>query len=143
MKKIYTIIFFVALLVGVFLIFQSKEGSLKIGDKKIHLLEAITPEEKENGLGGRSSLAQDSAMIFVFEEPDLYEIWMKGMLFSLDALWLDENYKIVHLEENISPDTLPNTYGPETPSLFVIEANAGFIKENNLQVGNVLDITLN
>ncbi len=112
---------------------------LQLGDKKISLFIADTPELQEKGLGGRESLPTDTAMLFVFDRPDLYGIWMKDMKFPIDVVWFDDQYQIVHIEENISPETFPETYFTSVASTYVLEAKAGFVQENNLAVGNSLN----
>ena len=40
---------------------------------------ANSPEEREQGLSGTDPLAQDQGMLFIFDTPDVYGIWMKEM----------------------------------------------------------------
>jgi uncharacterized protein len=119
---------------------EREEAILKLNNKEISLIISDTKEEEEKGLGGLQSLPNNNAMLFVFDRPDLWGIWMKDMLFSIDVIWLDENYNIVHIEENLTPDSFPQTYFTPTKSLYVIEANNGFVKENNLKIGDSLQI---
>lgn len=115
--------------------------SLKINHEETRLIPVKTAEARQMGLSGQDSLPQNTAMFFIFDEPDKYGIWMRDMKFSIDIIWLDENNKITHLENNISPDTYPTTFFPPEKSLYIIEANSDFIEQNNLLVGNVLDIS--
>lgn len=114
-------------------------STLHLPDKDISLIVVNTSETKTKGLSNRPSLAEDSAMLFVFDEPDKYGIWMKDMKFSIDIFWLDEKGKIIHIEKNVSPETYPNVFFPPHKSLYVLEANAGFADANRLKVGNSLN----
>ena len=63
----------------------------------------VKPEDLQMGLMFRPSLAPDKGMLFIFEENDFHGIWMKNCKFPIDILWLDENKKIVHVEEAVPP----------------------------------------
>ena len=41
------------------------------------------------GLSERQSLAEDKGMLFLFEKPDHYAFWMKGMEFPLDIIFIN------------------------------------------------------
>lgn len=104
----------------------------------ISLLVADTEESRIRGLSGISSMKEDTALLFVFDRPGYYGIWMKDMLFSLDIIWLDENFEVIHIEKNVSPDTYPKTFSAQKMSSFVIEANTGFCEKNDIFVGKKL-----
>lgn len=114
---------------------------LKLPNKNISLIVVNTREDKMRGLGGIDSLPNDSAMIFVFNEADRYGIWMKDMKFPIDILWLDENYKINHIESNVSPLTYPKVFIPPTNSMYILEVNTGFVENNGLKIGKVLNFS--
>lgn len=143
MKTTILIIALIIIVVfGSFLVFREQGPSLKIGNEKISLIIADTPEKREKGLGDLQELPEDSAMLFTFEKEDTYGIWMKDMKFPIDIIWLDTSKKIVTLEENVFPDTYPEIFYPGEKSFYVIEANAGFVEKNNLTTGNTLDFSI-
>ncbi len=114
-----------------------------INGNTFNLEIADTEGARELGLGGRSSLPQNSGMLFVFDVPNKYEFWMKDMQFPLDMIWLDPNLKIVHIEKNISPSTYPDTtFKSDEDALYVLEVNAGFADKNNLKVGDAVEVNL-
>ncbi len=115
---------------------------LHLNNKNISLNIVDTDTERIKGLGGMNSLPENTAMIFVFDSPAKHDIWMKGMQFPIDILWIDGEKKILHIEKNIAPDTYPKTFSAEADSLYVLEANAGFSDENNLKPGDILDFVL-
>lgn len=136
------IILLMGMLGGIFLFVNYKTPLLHIAGKDFRLLVADSPAERAKGLGGRKFLQEDTAMIFVFDTSDIQGFWMKGMEFSIDIIWIDGEKRIVHIEENISPDSYPKVFSPEQESLHVLEANAGFASENNLKEGDRLNFTL-
>jgi uncharacterized membrane protein (UPF0127 family) len=116
--------------------------SLKIANNEINLIIVETEQLRTTGLGGREFLPDNTAMLFTFDKPDFYGIWMKDMKISIDIFWLDEEGRIISLEENVSPNTYPKIFTPVGKSSFVLETNANFAKKNNLSVGKVLNLTL-
>lgn len=136
-----------ALFVGLFIFKQSVEApdqrinsqtiqSLQINNQEFQVLLADDNQERIQGLSGRSSLANNQAMLFVFDEPGKWGIWMKDMLFSIDIVWLDSEKKVVHIEQNVSPQTYPTIFEPTQDSLYVIELNAGTVDMLGLQTGD-------
>lgn len=133
MKKILLILIIV---VVSFFIFYHNTGSefitIEINGIKI---KAEVPENYSQGLSGRKFLPEQEGMIFIFEEPDYYSFWMKDMNFEIDIIWIDKNKKIVDLSKNISPETWPNYFQPEREVKYVLEVTGGFVKSNEIKVG--------
>ena len=69
---------------------------------------------QEQGLSGKSQLAQDQGMLFVFAQPGKYYFWMKGMNFSIDIIWIGEDMKVIYIKKDARPELYPETYGPRT-----------------------------
>lgn len=96
---------------------------------------ADTPTARERGLAGRSSIGRDEAMLFVFDQDGAWPIWMKGMRFPIDIIWLDKDQKVVHVERNVYPDAEPHdSYYSPVPARYVLEVGAG---QHNISVGSV------
>ena len=87
-----------------------------------------TPEERAQGLSGRSGLADNEGMLFIFDYDARHGFWMKDMLFALDIIWLDADMNVVHAETDVSPDTYPRSFVPTVPARYVLEINAGTYK---------------
>ncbi len=114
--------------------------TLNINNKEINLITVRNSESRERGLSNTKSLPDNTAMLFVFDEPDKYGIWMKDMKFPIDIMWMDDSHRIVYQKENVSPNTFPEIFSPNEKILYILEANAGFMKRNNLSVGNYLNL---
>lgn len=125
----------------------------KNGDE-IFIELANTELEREIGLSGRDKLSVYSnnqqviteGMLFDFEKVTTMNFWMKDMNFDLDMIWLDNNFKIVHIEKNAKADSY-NASNPSDSKLFsnskslaryVLEINAGLADEMDLKVGDSL-----
>lgn len=122
--------------------FTNPSSYLSINDNVFLLTVADRQETREQGLSGKTSLGENEGMLFVFETPDLHVFWMKDMKFAIDIIWLDEKYKIVHIEKAVSPETFPSVFGPTEKSKYVLETNAYFVDKNSLKVGDILNIYL-
>lgn len=104
------------------------------------LLVASTSAEQQQGLSDVQYLASTTGMLFVFDKPDNYGFWMKDMQFSLDIIWLDQSFKIIHIEQNLSSSTYPEAFYPGSPAKYVIEVNADFANFFSLKIGQVMQI---
>ena len=105
---------------------------------RISLLGSIadTDTERALGLSNTKEIPAGVAKVFIFESSAKWSFWMKDMNYSIDIFWLDENGRVVHIVESVTPDTYPSTsFSPPVPAKYVIETKAGFAKENNIRVG--------
>ncbi len=98
-------------------------------------LETVTTyEQRQKGLSGRMSLAQDRAMLFVFDGESRRCIWMKDMQFPIDIVWLSGSKQIVAIERNVSPSTYPSSFCHDD-SHYVLEFAAGAVDAADLRIG--------
>lgn len=104
---------------------------------------ADEPAEHKQGLSGLEELNEFEGKLFIFDQPDYYGMWMKDMNFAIDIFWIDNDLRIIHIEENVTPDTYPDSFASDAPARFVLETNAFFARDNNLQVGDVVRIPAN
>jgi uncharacterized protein len=103
-------------------------------------VEVVTePKDLEKGLQGHAKLAANSGMLFLFKDNARQSFWMKDMDFSIDMIWMDENRKIVHMEENAPPcrDLNCLVYTPSTLSRYVLEVAAGYAHAHGFKIGDV------
>lgn len=110
-----------------------------IGEKTFFVEVARTKMELERGLSLHIPLLDNQGMLFVFPKEDIHRFWMKDMTFSIDIVWIDSKLKIVGIEKNISPDTYPKTFSPETKSRYVLEIPAGQADFLSLKVGQSVE----
>ena len=104
----------------------------------VHVTIADSPQEREQGLSGRAQLPPDEGLLFIFGEPGAYGFWMKDMIFPIDILWFSAIRELIHVEELVSPDSYPTQYTPQGDSLYVLEVPAGFVEENEVNIGDKL-----
>ena len=111
-----------------------------LGDVKVKVDLALTPEEQARGLSGRVSLGENEGMLFVFPALGRHFFWMRDMNFAIDIIWIDENQKVIYIEKNASPASFPNSFGPNADSKYVLEVNAGFADLHYLKVGDEVQL---
>ncbi len=104
----------------------------------------ITDEERAMGLMFRPRLPRDRGLLFVFGEPDFHGIWMKNCRFRIDILWLDEERRVVHLEEAVPPCRKDPcaVYAPMRRASYVVELNARQARKEQAVVGSTLTFAL-
>lgn len=101
-----------------------------------------TPEEQEQGLGGRESLGEDEGMLFVYETEKQRFFWMKDMKISIDIVWMNSDKEVIDITRNLSPDTYPEKFTSAAPAQYVLEVSAGYTEDNNINIGDKAVIKL-
>lgn len=109
---------------------------LVIADVSVKASVADSIPERIKGLSGTPFLPDNVVKLFVFDAYGKHSIWMKDMNYAIDIMWVDKGGEILHIEENVSPDTYPKSFSSPEPAWFVIEAKAGFVASNTVSVGD-------
>lgn len=115
---------------------SSQEPMVTIGDVDVVVSVARTKSERQLGLSGTESLAPLTGKLFIFERSERYGFWMKEMNYSIDMIWLDEEKRIVHIEEAVTPESYPYIYKPDAPAQYVLEVQAHFVTNYAIRVGD-------
>lgn len=110
--------------------------TLSIEEAFFSVTVADEPHEWRQGLSGTPSLPDQTGMLFVFDTEDRYGMWMRDMNYALDILWIDNTFTVVHIEENVTPDTYPRVFTSPQPARFVLEVPAYTVESFKLQTGN-------
>lgn len=122
-----------------------QQGTVLLGGRaRIRVEVAVTAEEQVRGLSGRPGLAPGTGMLFLYPAPGLRSMWMLGMRFPLDFLWI-RGGRIVDLFEEVPPPTpgqaLRTVASPE-PAQAILEVPAGFIRTHRLRRGDTAEVRL-
>ena len=114
----------------------------RIGSKDFTLLETRTDEEKRLGLSSVPTLPPRYGMLF--HGKGQMTIWMKGMSYPIDILWLDKDNRVIYVVHDAQPSSYPKTIFSNplfSDARTVIEINAGEAKR--LGITNRTIIPLN
>ena len=82
-------------------------------------------------------------MLFLFDGPGTHSIWMKNCRVSLDLIWLDPDFSVVHIEHERPPCPEKGdcpAVAPMRLSRYVLEIAGGIAEEQKLTVGDRLVI---
>lgn len=119
---------------------ESKIKAISIDGKQFTVEVADDAAERQKGLSGREELDSGSGMLFVFDMPSKQCFWMKDTLIPLDMLWFDANYQLIHIAENVKPESYPESFCPDKDALYVVELAGGVAAQSGLKIGDVLTV---
>ena len=108
---------------------------LTLGGETLQASIADTEPEREQGLSDTPYLPVGVVKLFVFDTAAPWAFWMKDMQYPIDIIWLDEQKTVIHIADNLAPETYPKAFSPSIPARYVIETAAGVTAKIHLQVG--------
>ena len=122
-------------------------GTIKVDKHVLEVQIADTEPRRVRGLMFQEQLPYDQGMIFVFEEPGFYSLWMLNMQFPLDMIWFDSDGKVVYIEKNVPPCksaletvTCTGNNSGENEAKYILEVTAGFVDEFEITEDSILEI---
>jgi uncharacterized membrane protein (UPF0127 family) len=118
------------------------KSTVTIGNTVINVDVSDTADEREQGLSGKTSLAHDTGMLFVFDTPGKYGFWMKDMNFPLDMVWISESGSVVSINSDVATSTYPSVYYPPTDIKYVLELPSHYTVEHGIDVGSNASLNL-
>lgn len=133
-----------ALILGAIFTIPTRKGDfvfLKFDRVSVLAEVAEDPSSRAAGLSGRAYLPERGGMLFLFDTPARHGIWMKGMRFPLDIIWMREG-AVVDLVENASPpeakasDASLPVFLPDVGADSALEVGAGFARKYNVKIGD-------
>ena len=120
--------------------FLSSENVIKVGGVPMRVDVANTAESRQLGLSGRQDIGSVVGLLMVFDEPGYHGIWMKGMRFPIDVIWISEDFRVVGITRNLTPESYPKIFEPPEPIRYVLETNISFADVYGISTGDTADI---
>ena len=105
--------------------------------QKFNVEFARSEAEKATGLMFRERLADDEGMLFMWNTSSLRQFWMKNTLINLDILFIDSDYRVVHIEESAQKGSL-SIISSLLPVQYVLEINAGQSQLRKITLGALI-----
>jgi len=102
---------------------------------KINVEIAADPFKQARGLMFRDKLGENEGMLFVFNKPAKYGFWMVNTTIPLDAIFFDENKRVVDIIKMEPCRTMADyckVYAPKAEAKYVLEVNQGFAEKNKI-----------
>lgn len=106
---------------------------LKLGEHRLRVEVASTPQDRQIGLMHRRSMPENHGMVFIFERPGLWGMWMKNTLIPLSAAFIAEDGRILNIED-MEPET-EDSHNARGPAKYVLEVNQGWFQKRKIRPG--------
>lgn len=120
---------------------QQQHSYFFLGQNKLIVEVATTPEQKAQGLSGRNEIGSDG-MLFLFPGGQEVRFWMKDMQFALDFIWIRDEQVVAITENVLAPDPSQRLHelpviqpAPNQKVDAVLEVPAGYVQRNAVQIG--------
>ena len=107
------------------------------GEARFTIELADEPAERSQGLMDRESMPRSAGMLFVYEEPQPANFWMRNTLIPLHMIFADRGGRVRHIHQNAIPHDETPIHGG-TDIYAVLEINGGLSKKYGFQVGDAL-----
>ena len=127
----------VAVLLCSFAGISNAQDSVCFGASCFYPEVAETAPQKQKGLMGRESLAENEGMFFVYDEDVRPAFWMKNMRIALDFVWIDREGRVVDIHQGVPP------CGQNCPSIvsrqslrYVLEVPSGAVEKAGIKIGD-------
>lgn len=111
--------------------------SLNAGIHVIRAEVAASDADRQQGLMFREKMGPNEGMVFLFAGPASVCMWMKNTLIPLSVAFLDENGKIVNIED-MQPQTT-DSHCAKRPIRYALEMNQGWFRQKNLKPGSIIE----
>ena len=114
-----------------------------LGEDRFVFRVTETPEQKQLGLGATTKLGGQEGMLFPVEpHENPYGMWMKGMRFPIDIVWLDGAGVVIHIAEEVQPATYPEVFANPggTVARTVLEVPSGTLRRTGVKLGDTIHV---
>lgn len=108
-------------------------------NKRLKVEIADTPSKHQNGLMFRKKLDQDAGMLFKFDKPQNLKFWGLNTYIPLSIAFVSTEGQIQKISY-ISPLDSLDIVTSDVDCDRAIEANYDFFRENNIWVGDIIDV---
>jgi len=102
---------------------------------------AKTDKEREIGLMWVKKMSPDAGMLFEYPDDSYPSMWMKNTLIPLDAIFINQQAKVVYIANNMQPNSLESKKSKKVCK-YVLEINGGLSKKMNIKEGDLIGTTL-
>ena len=85
----------------------------------------------------REKLGPNEGMVFLFGAPAGVCMWMKNTLIPLSVAFLDQDGKIINIED-MKPQTT-DSHCANKPATYALEMTAGWFRQKNIKPGMKID----
>ena len=120
------------------IIFEKK--TILINKKKLTVEMAKSDQQHEHGLMFRKKLGLNQGMLFVFNDEQIRNFWMKDTIINLSIGYFDKNKKLVDMQEMKATTSVMEqnlqTYPSANPAMYALEMTEGWFTKNKIKIGS-------
>jgi len=102
---------------------------------------AKTNKEREIGLMWVKKMPIDQGMLFEYKDNSYPSMWMKNTLIPLDAIFINSDARVVHIEHQMIPGSTDKRSSRKMCK-YVLEINGGLAKKMDIKEGDLIGTTL-
>ena len=117
--------------------------SVELKGHRFNVELANDDASRAQGLMFRDDMPADHGMLFLFDEPEERQFWMKNCRMPLDILYFDEKYKLVSVQQRVPAcrsEPCP-VYPSEGAAKYVLELNAGVANKLGVKPGDAIKLS--
>jgi uncharacterized membrane protein (UPF0127 family) len=96
---------------------------------------AKTPAQQSRGMMFRTSMADDTGMLFPYSAPQFLSFWMKNTYIPLDIIFIRQDGSIENIAANTEPYSLESVTSTG-PAIAVLEIRGGLSAELGIERGD-------
>ena len=100
---------------------------------------ALTGQQQYQGLSGRTYLADDRGMLFVFPSPGRPHFYMKNTRIPLSIAFIRADGIITNISKMTPLDETPRHFPTET-IIYALEMNQGWFERNGIRAGHLVEL---
>ena len=112
---------------------------IRTGAVVVRMQVAALPSELEHGLMGRTDLAPDEGMIFVFDRPQQLAFWMRDTPTALDVGYFNPDGTLAEVYP-MYPRDERTVQSRSHQMQYALEMNLGWFSAHHLRVGDRIDL---
>jgi len=118
---------------------QSKLPTIKVwlGLQELVTEVAATDLQIRTGMMFREAIAENEAMLFVFDRPEYRAFWMKNVSVPLSCAYIDPDGVILETH-NMTPQETKPIESASDRIQFVLETKQGWFERNKISTGTVV-----
>jgi len=118
---------------------QPKLPTIKVwlGSQELVTEVAITDLQIRTGMMFREAIAENEAMLFVFDRPEYRAFWMKNVSVPLSCAYIDPDGVILEIHDMTPQETKPIESATGRVQ-FVLETRQGWFERNKVSTGTIV-----
>lgn len=117
-----------------------KTQQIKVANTPLTVEIADTPDKTAQGLMYRTSMSDNAGMLFIFDDVQIRNFWMKNTFIPLSIGFFDEKrvlLEVLDMEPVKSEmEARPPTYNSQKPAKYCLEVNRGWFAKHKIKVGD-------